>query len=69
MNGSLLYQAYGVQGYSYASTEYKGNANLKSGIAETSTIFQLRNESAESIKARNMQKAKTYWLTEYIAKE
>ena len=26
MNGSLLYQAYGVQGYSYASTEYKGNA-------------------------------------------
>ena len=26
MNGSLLYQAYGVQGYSYSSTEYKGNA-------------------------------------------
>lgn len=26
MNGSLLYQAYGVQGYSYASTEYKGSA-------------------------------------------
>ena len=51
------------------SNLYKGNANLKSGIAETSTIFQLRNESAESIKARNMQKAKTYWLTEYIAKE
>ena len=26
MNGSLLYQAYGVQGYSYGSTEYKDNA-------------------------------------------
>ncbi len=26
MNYSLLYQAYGVKDYSYASTEYKGNA-------------------------------------------
>lgn len=26
MNDSLLYQAYGVKDYSYASTEYKGNA-------------------------------------------
>lgn len=26
MNDSLLYQAYGVKNYSYASTEYKGNA-------------------------------------------
>lgn len=47
------------------SNLYKGNAKLKSGIAETSTIFRLRNESAESIKARNMKKALTYWLTEY----
>jgi transposase len=32
MNASLLYQAYGVKGFSYTSTEYKGNAiflNLK----------------------------------------
>lgn len=26
MNGSLLYQAYGVKSYSYCSSEYKGNA-------------------------------------------
>ena len=48
---------------------YKGNTTLKSGIAETSTIFQLRNESAEEIKARNMNKAINYWLNEYIASE
>ena len=39
MNGSLLYQAYGVQGYSYASTEYEGNAiflHLKTIVADSS---------------------------------
>ena len=44
---------------------YFGNANLKSGIAETSTIFQLLNDSEENIKTRNLEKAQLFWDTEY----
>lgn len=44
---------------------YNGNANLKSGIAETSTIFQLLNDSEENIKTRNLKKAQVFWDTEY----
>ncbi len=44
---------------------YFGNANLKSGIAETSTIFQLLNDSEENIKTRNLKKAQLFWDTEY----
>ncbi len=44
---------------------YIGNANLKSGIAETSTIFQLLNDSEQNIKAKNLKKAQLFWDTEY----
>jgi hypothetical protein len=48
---------------------YIGNGNLKSGIAETSTIFQLLNDTEENIKARNIKKAEIFWLTEYQQQE
>ena len=48
---------------------YIGNGNLKSGIAETSTIFQLLNDTEENIKNRNLKKAETFWLTEYQKQE
>lgn len=44
---------------------YIGNGNLKSGIAETSTIFQLRHDTEANIKARNLKKAENFWLNEY----
>lgn len=47
---------------------YIGNANLKSGIAETSTIFQLLNDSEQNIKSKNLKKAQLFWDTEYQKK-
>lgn len=48
---------------------YIGNGNLKSGIAETSTIFQLLNDTEENIKKRNIKKAIDFWLNEYQKQE
>jgi hypothetical protein len=46
-----------------------GNGNLKSGIAETSTIFRLLNDTEENIKTKNLEKAERFWLTEYQQQE
>ncbi len=45
---------------------YNYNRRLKSGIAETSTIFKLRNQSKESVVKENMRKAEIFWKTEYL---
>ncbi|MFI3297387.1 MAG: EpsG family protein [bacterium] len=47
-------------------TMYNSNLNLKSGIAETSTIFKLRHQSKESVINENMKKAEIFWKTEYL---
>jgi hypothetical protein len=48
---------------------YVGNGNLKSGIAETSTVFRLLNDTEENIKTKNLEKAERFWLTEYQQQE